>query len=309
MSLSYRSAPLTLFYKLVIWPLETFLLFSLLAILKWLPARMASAMMGGLFSVIGPCTSWHKRSLSHLTLAFPDKSDAERKSIAHKMWMNLGRNVGEYMHLSTMLEKGIIRFEGLTHLTPGTGGIIIGAHLANWEALSLLGKAHQVPTGLIYRQLNNPYANTIFQRRAKITGADIYLKGKEAGFGMLRTLRKQGYMLMLADQQLREGITAPFFAHPAQTAIAHIKIALKQGKPLYLAQTIRHTDAHITVRISPPIDIASHTSEKMDMDEKTYRLACFINAEMEKWITEHPEQWLWPHRRWGKQIVKDAGLE
>ena len=309
MSLSYRSAPLTLFYRFVLWPIETLLLFCLLGFLKLIPVSIASGLMARILALIGPFTSWHKRSVAHLTLAFPEKTPAERNRIAQKMWDNLGRNIGEYMHLGKMIEKGNIQFEGLAHLDIDKGGIIIGAHLGNWEALSLLGRVVNAPTGLIYRQLNNPYANAIFSRRAKITGADIYPKGKEAGLGMLRTLRKNGYMLMLADQQLREGISVPFFSHPAQTAISHIKLALKQDKPIYLAQTIRHSAANITVHISAPIAPTSYFTEQISDEDKIFRLARVINAEMERWITEHPEQWLWPHRRWGKQIANQTDLK
>jgi lauroyl/myristoyl acyltransferase len=31
-------------------------------------------------------------------------------------------------------------------------------------------------------------------------------------------------------------------------------------------------------------------------------LATEINHEIENWIRANPEQWFWPHRRWGKNI-------
>ena len=223
--------------------------------------------------------------------------------------MNLGRNVGEYMHLPQMLKKNHIQFNGLEHLRHDTGGIIIGAHLGNWEVPSLLGRVCPIQIGLIYRQLNNPYANRVFRRRATISGADVYPKGREAGLGMLRTLRKGGYMLMLTDQQLREGIEVPFFGYPARTAISHIKLALKLDKPLYLAQTFRRSGTQIEVHFSHALDIAQICAGIKDEEQRIYHLACYINAEMEKWIIAHPEQWLWPHRRWGKRIRPDMKLK
>ena len=46
--------------------------------------------------------------------------------------------------------------------------------------------------------------------------------------GMISTVRKGGFMMILADQQLREGDDIPFFGHPARTAIAHLKSRQKQ---------------------------------------------------------------------------------
>ncbi len=299
MSMSYRSAPMRLLFKLIIWPLECMLLFGLLGCLRLLPPRIASSMMGAIFRLIGPVTGWHRRSVRHLSLAFPDMDMPHRHRIARTMWDNLGRNVGEYMHLDRMLASGRITFDGTDHLNRDKGGIIIGAHLANWEALSMLGRAENVPIGLIYRPLNNPYANLAFARRPAISGADSYQKGREASLGMLRTLRKNGFMLMLVDQQLREGISIPFFGHPAKTAISHIRIALKQDKPIYLARVTRAKDASIKVSISPALSV----DNTADIDIETHRIATDINAEIERWITKCPEQWLWPHRRWGKDIL------
>jgi lauroyl/myristoyl acyltransferase len=31
-------------------------------------------------------------------------------------------------------------------------------------------------------------------------------------------------------------------------------------------------------------------------------LATEINAEIERWIRAAPDQWFWPHRRWGKDL-------
>ena len=305
MSMSYRSVPLSLIFKLVIWPLECVLLFVLLGILRLLPIPVASGMMAGLFRLIGPYTAWHRRTLLHLCIAFPDKDKSEAEAIATNMWDNLGRNVGEYMHLDRMLASSRISFEGIEHLDRTQGGIIIGAHLANWEALSMLGAEADVPVGLIYRPLNNPYANLAFRRRAAVTGADIYQKGREASLGMLRTLRKNGFMLMLVDQQLREGISIPFFGHPAQTAISHIRVALKQDKPIYLARVTRHNSAHIKVGISPALAV----KRKADIDKETIRLATYINKEIEGWITDMPALWLWPHRRWGKDMPASINSE
>ena len=33
---------------------------------------------------------------------------------------------------------------------------------------------------------------------------------------------------------------------------------------------------------------------------KIYEITKLISKRIEEWIIEHPEQWLWAHRRWGK---------
>ena len=159
----------------------------------------------------------------------------------------------------------------------------------------MLGPATSVRTGLIYRPLNNPYVSVLLRRRARSAEADIYEKGRQAAMGMISTLRKGGFMLILADQQLREGETVPFFGYPAQTAIAHIKLAAKTGKPIFMAQTVRTSGCQIKVKLFAPRYVPKTA------DDATCRtIAEEINQQFEDWITQHPGQWLWPHRRWGK---------
>jgi len=51
------------------------------------------------------------------------------------------------------------------------------------------------------------------------------------------------------------------------------------------------------VTISPPIDLPKPAD-----DATILMIATDINSELERWIRAAPEQWFWPHRRWGKHI-------
>ena len=110
---------------------------------------------------------------------------------------------------------------------------------------------------------------------------------------MLRVLKNEGIVFILADQQLREGISVPFFGKPANTSITHIKLAHKLKIPIFLVQSIRLKNHNHQILIKEKILV----SKKTDIPKVALR----INQHFEKWILENPEQWLWPHRRWGKK--------
>ena len=299
MSLSYRRLPARLFYRFILWPAEALLLAVMLGFIALLNMRGASFIFGHLFALIGPLTPWHQRAEQQLEWAMPTLSADERAKILRGMWQNIGRNIGEYPKLEAMLKGGYIQFHGLEHLQENDGGFIIGAHLGNWEALAMIGPHLGLKTGLIFRPLNNPYISFLLNRRASTAEADIYQKGREAAMGMISTVRKGGYMMILADQQLREGEEVAFFGHPAKTAIAHFKIAAKSGVPIYYAQTIRHDGCQIQVKLSAPVQLAKTAS-----DTEILAAAVEMNKNFEAWIRANPEQWLWPHRRWGKELRK-----
>ena len=149
----------------------------------------------------------------------------------------------------------------------------------------------------IYRPLNNPLLAGLLERRQKHYGGDIYRKGREAALGMVTAMRKQQVMCLLVDQQLREGMAVPFFGHPAKTSISHIKIAIKKNVPIMFMRTERLDGCRFRVTISAPLKLPQTSSE-----DAVLHVATAINQELARWIAAQPDQWFWPHRRWGKDI-------
>jgi KDO2-lipid IV(A) lauroyltransferase len=47
--------------------------------------------------------------------------------------------------------------------------------------------------------------------------------------------------------------------------------------------------------VHEPISVSKTAS-----DDEILAIALQINKLLESWIKERPEQWLWPHRRWGR---------
>ena len=166
-------------------------------------------------------------------------------------------------------------------------------HVLNQPNILKTGKT----VAAIYRPLNNPLLSSLLHRRQETYGGNIYRKGREAALGMVTALRKGQIMCLLVDQQLREGLAVPFFGHPARTSISHIKIAIKKQAPLFFMRTERLDRCRFRVTISPPLTLPQTAD-----NEAVLEIATRINAEIEGWIRQKPEQWFWPHRRWGKSI-------
>ena len=288
--------------RLLIWPLEAALVLAVFFTARLLPISLASALMGGLLGLIGPLTPWQTRARRNLALAMPELSPADQRRVLSGMWHNFGRVVGEFPHVHRMVHSGRITFEGQEHLRNLDGGaILIGAHIGNWELgpYAALDCGHKVAA--IYRPLNNQLLAGLLERRQKNYGGDIFRKGREAALGMVSALRKGQVMCLLVDQQLREGMAVPFFGYPAQTSISHVKLAIRKKVPLMYMRTERLGDSRFRIRISPPIELPD-----TDDDATVLAVASDINLEIESWIRATPEQWFWPHRRWGKNIA-DTG--
>jgi len=286
------------FRQIFIWPIEAGLVFLLFFMARLLPLRLASGLMGRFLGLLGPLTPWHKRAKRNLALALPELTDKDSAIILRTMWNNLGRVVGEYPHIGQLLKTNRIEFVGLDHLQNlPTGAFLIGAHIGNWEVGPLAALAVGKKVAAIYRPLNNPLLAGLLERRQTYYGGDMYRKGREAALGMVAALRKKQIMCLLVDQQLREGMAVPFFGHPANTSISHIKIAIKKQVPIMYMRTERLAGCRFRVTISPPLHLPDDSK-----NQSVLAVATMINQELESWITARPDQWFWPHRRWGKDI-------
>ena len=91
------------FRQIIRWPLEALFGFGLFFFARLLPVRFASSAMGGLLEIMAPLTPWHNRALRNLVHAMPDLDDAEKDRILRAMWRNLGRVIGEYPHINSVV--------------------------------------------------------------------------------------------------------------------------------------------------------------------------------------------------------------
>jgi len=284
--------------QIFFWPIEAIFVYVLFAVASILPVSISSAILGLLLQILAPLTPWHQRAKRNLNHAMPELSGVEKLNILKKMWNNLGRVLGEYPHIESLVNKGYVEFYGLQKIEKlQVGGFLIGAHIGNWEIGPLAAINVNKKVAAIYRPLNNPFLASLLSRRQKAYRGDIYKKGREAALGMVSALRKGQMMCLLVDQQLREGINVPFFGHSARTSISHIKIAIKKQVPIFYMRTERLTGCKLRVTISGPINVPKKADEKTIL-----AIATEINEEIENWIRTAPDQWFWPHRRWGKLI-------
>ena len=280
------------------WPIEAALVYMLAGLIRVIPAPAASALGACLLGLFGPLTPWHRRTLFNIGYAMPDLPEAEKRRIARASWFNLGRVVGEFLHVPTLMHSGRVTVEGAELLERNTqGGLIVGAHIGNWELLGTPAIRLGIRVSAVYRRANNPIVSYLLNNRRSVYG-HMYEKGPKGARGIARSVSKGEYFAMLVDQKLREGLMLPFFGHKASTAVSHIRIALKTGAPIFMAQVVRRTGCHFYIRISR-FELPKVSSKSgVEIDRLAEKAAIGINRIIEGWIRENPEQWLWPHRRW-----------
>lgn len=273
---------------------EVFPLILLLLLFRLMPLDMASAAGGMLGRFVGAMTSRVRVVKRNLGIAFPEMPARERARIAGGVWENLGRMFAEMAFLRGDALFQRVEYVGVEHLNSHKQILFFSAHYGNWELLGGVAQRHEHPIAVVYRGVNNPYADRIINYLRQPHCEYMIAKGHKNAALFLRTIKKGLSIGLLADQKMNTGIAVPFFGHPAMTTSAVAQMALRFNLPLVPARVERTRGAHFKATIYPPLPLEKTGNEEQDI----YNALLAMNQMIEQWVREKPEQWFWVHNRW-----------
>ena len=288
------------FKHFIIYPIEGIAVGLILLIFMILPLRAAEKAGACLGAFVGLVARRRNRiALFNLQIAFPEKTEKERKKILHEMWRHFGSLIADLPHNRQVLQNATLK--GLEYLrmayATGKGGFVCSAHIGNWE----LSITKQVAPGFVmnpvYRPANNWFLDKLLFARRK--GVKIP-KGRTGARLMIETLKQGKFISILCDQKFREGIDVPLFGMPAQTPTAMATLSLKMNVPIIMVKAIKQQDGHYLLTAYPPLDMPIG----LPRQQAEFQIMTMVNHIYETWIRENPEQWLWVHRRFDKHLYK-----
>lgn len=270
------------------------------------PDRMAN-LAGKTMQRLGPLLREHRIGRANLTAAYPEKSAAEIEDILHGVWDNLGRVGAEIAHLDRLWNFNLSRYrrgdvedwgESLERFVrlrdDGKPALIFSAHLANWELSALAGTALGLDSAVLYRQPNlGPVAKAVTRVRSGSMGT-LIPTGLDAPVKLLRVLEGGGHVGMLVDQHFVRGVDVTFFGRRCKVNPLVAQLARHVDCPIHGTRVIRQPDKRLRVELTEAITPAREADGRIDR-AGTMQV---ITSVVEGWVREHPEQWLWLHRRW-----------
>lgn len=268
-------------------------------LLSALPVEVSSRLGGWLVGWFGPKSKKrHPRLLRNLKSAMPELDESGAEKLAGAVWRNLGFVLGEFFHLDE-IAKGRVEVENPEVLraiaSAGKGAVFCGAHQANWEGgSSVLVEFGFKPLG-VYHPMSNARvnANVLATRLKYYPGGLMAKRDPETPVAMIRYARQGGSIAFLVDQQVHMGLQTPFFGRPAQTTPFPAMVARQCGIPLVLITGERLPGVKFRMR-ALVIDVPRTEDRNADI----FAATAAIQAELERTIRQHPEQWMWTHDRW-----------
>jgi len=301
----YRKKPKSDFRRKLSYTLQAAGAFPLMFIVRCLPLDVASALGARIARFVGPRLKEHKVAMMNLALAFPDKTEAERNAIIMAEWENIGRVIGEFPHVTrpkVIAER--VKIKGKKYLDElkksGKGAVCVSIHMGNWELSSMIMRELGIKANNVYRRPNNPYVEKIYQARVDKQKGLLIPKDKNSLLKMIRCIRNGETVGLLIDQKLNEGIETTFFGKKAMTTPAPAIISRRYDVPILMGRVVRTKGAHFEMTLFPLIYCNKTKNSDKDIQEMTQKL----NDIVQGWIETTPEQWLWIHKRWNKDIFK-----
>jgi KDO2-lipid IV(A) lauroyltransferase len=280
--------------------LEYIVFLAIVAAARTLPLELASRWSGAGWRLVAPRLRRHRRALSNLALAFPEKSQDEIRQMALGMWDNLGRTFAEFFHLDEIVNGDRIQmedselFERLRARGDDGGVIACSLHMANWEIASQASLPLGWRPAGVYQKITNPfverYVNNI---RIALYPGGLMEKSPQAARTLLRYTRDGGCAALLADQRDSRGITATFFGRPAPSTLFPATVARSANVPLYVFRVKRQNGVRFSIRVVKII-----VPQTADRDADIAAATQNLQSSLELMIRDAPEQWMWVHRRW-----------
>ncbi len=281
------------------------LVLGAMAAIRSLGPDRASNLGAAILPRIGRLLPVNRTGYANLKAAFPEKSEEEIQAILRGVWENLGRTAFEYACMDDLWDYDPARpnqgrivtddvplYERLRD--DGRPAVFFAAHLANWEMPAVAAAAHGLDTTALYRMPNNRFVARAIQRIRGKTMGKLVASGGGGVLQLARELEANNHVGMLIDQHLHRGVDVTFFGRPAKANPTAARLAREFDCPVHGVRVIRLPGNRFRLEATEEIVLPREADGRVDV-KATMQL---LTSIVEGWVREHPEQWLWLHRRW-----------
>ncbi len=289
--------------KIIRYFLEFILVIFFFLVFKIIGLKLSSDLGEIIGKYFGPLFRKKTIAKKNILIAFPNFNEKSINEMIDRMWKNIGRIFGEYIHINKFSiidnsKKKIVftnRDDAEILKKNNKPIVFFSGHFANFELMAKCLRELGFNIGAIYRPLNNIFLNPImeFIRKKYICPIQIE-KGSNGTKKLIKHISNNNPLALMVDQRLSSSIRVPFFDQPATTTITPAQLAIKYDALLVPVFLKRLEKTNFEFFIEEPL-ITNRTN---DYDKDIFNITQIMNIKIEEFIKRDPAHWLWSHDRW-----------
>lgn len=277
-----------------------YLLYIPLYLLSLLPLQVLYLLSDCLAALTWHVIGYRKKVvLDNLRIAFPEKTAQERKAIAKKFYRNFTDNFIETIKLLSagkkfITEHLVVDNDLFSYLyQTGRKCQLHLAHNFNWEIANAAMPYYTDYTFIVvYMPIKAKAMDRLFLHLRSRTGS-VMLPATNMRNAIVPYRNSQYLLTLVADQapgDVSKAYWLHFFGHPTPFVRGPESGARVGNIPVVFAQLYKVKRGYYRAHL----EIATENPRELPEGELTRRYIAFL----EKTIRQHPDMWLWSHRRW-----------
>ncbi len=185
----------------------------------------------------------------------------------------------------------------------GKGVLFLVPHMGNWEVSSRFMTEHLPVVNAVVRQQKPQCVAKLLQEIRAHNGIRE-IDNRNALRPSLAALRRGETVIMMIDQHMSRGaVEVEFFGLPAMTSAAPALLAMRTGCAVLFGACFRLANGRFGAEMRGPVKTVVTGDRDHDLRENTQN---YVRV-LEDLVREHPEEWMWMHRRW--RIPKKTRLD
>ena len=285
------------------------IVYGLLWLVSILPLRVLY-LIGDFFYLLIFYVFRYRRDIvyQNLAIAFPEKSEKERHSIARKFYHNLIDTFIETIKMISVSKKWLEKrvkgnWEVINDLySTGRSVQVHMGHNFNWEWANAVAANKMVYKFLgVYMPISNQIFDRLFRNLRSRYGT-ILLRATHMSEDILPYRTDQYLLGLVADQNPGRPAVAwwfKFFGKPAPFVKGPAKAAVINDAIVVYAFIHKSRRGYYEIVFSlAEMDAKNRKEEDLTEEFVTY---------LEGVIRQYPDMWLWSHRRWKWEYKEEYG--
>jgi KDO2-lipid IV(A) lauroyltransferase len=252
-----------------------------------------------------------RRAVAQLKQAMPEIADPGR--VIFRMFLHFGQTAASCLKRERFIRPGSphVDFPESARqvlrgvLSRGKGCIFVSPHIGNWEILAQASTVYGFPCSTVGKETYDPRLTQMIADFRETAGLSCIWRGDRDVLRKIITVFKAGQIVgALIDQDTNvQAVFVPFFGRPASTPVTLPYLTCRYGAGAVFGHALWTGHGYRIHFEEVPVPKSG------DFDRDAYELTADLTRRAEAIIRQHPEQWVWLHRRWKTQPAPEPVRE